>query len=85
MKSFLQLLKIVAAIFLMASCGNSIPEKKCVELKTVVKVGGCNEDGLCGVMFADGTFTEAFYGIEGKPICTKFETTEFKWKWVFFQ
>lgn len=43
----------------------------CVESTTVVKVGGCDKWGECGVIYANGTVSTEYYPVEGETVCVK--------------
>lgn len=47
------------------------PEKKCLEAKKAVEIGGCDQYGSCGVKFDDGTFGREYYPAPGQYFCTK--------------
>lgn len=56
------------AIAFMLALASSCSCEPC-KYKTVKTIGGCAHDGLCGVMWEDGTFGLAGYPVVGKQVC----------------
>jgi hypothetical protein len=44
---------------------------KCVEVKQIVQIGGCNFRGVCGVAFHDRTIGEAKKPVRGQMECVR--------------
>lgn len=69
------MIKLLTIVFigLVGLCGYTLYDCAyntidCSSYKTILKVGGCDRYGYCGVLFDDGSYGQQSHAVEGRTV-----------------
>lgn len=57
-------MKLLFILLFLVSC-----RSECVKTAKIIKVGGCDKNGICGVAYSDGSSGREYFPVEGQTFC----------------